>query len=63
MIIYENDCCGCATGAYPCLGDSYSLRHAAHYYCDECGWETSIYEFDEQELCIRCIEQRLRKIK
>lgn len=63
MIKIENDCCGCATESYPCLGHLCSLRNVTHYYCDECKQETSIYEFDGEELCIRCIERRLQKIE
>lgn len=58
----ENDCCGCATPGYPCLGSTCELRNAIHYYCDECGNETQLYEFDGQELCIECIEAMLEKI-
>lgn len=58
----ENDCCGCAVPGYPCLGSGCKLRNAIHYYCDDCGDETQLYEFNEQELCIECIETMLEKI-
>lgn len=59
MVKIENDCCGCATGSYPCLGNSCPLRHREHYYCDECGEEDKLYEYDGRELCIDCIEKSL----
>ena len=58
----ENDCCGCAVSGYPCRGNACELRNVIHYYCDRCGDETQLYEFDGQELCIDCIETMLEKI-
>lgn len=66
MVKLENDCCGCAVPAYPCVGDSCPNRQVPHYYCDECGWEAdgsdSIYYFDGQELCIECIKEKLEVV-
>ena len=46
-IRYENDCCGCAVPAYPCLGESCPLQHQKHYYCDNCHEEADkLYRFD-----------------
>lgn len=39
MIVYENECCGCAVPGYPCIGDACSLTHVPHIYCDICGEE------------------------
>lgn len=55
----ENDCVGCEL---PCIGDSCPYRNVTHYYCDNCGDETQIYEFEGEELCIDCIEKRLKKV-
>lgn len=63
MVVRENDCCDCASGAYPCLGISCHLRNAPHYYCDECGDEADIYYFEGTELCIDCIKKRLKQVK
>lgn len=62
MIKYENECCGCATETYPCLGSGCVNRNVPHYYCDKCGEETKLYYFDGKELCIDCIEQLLDKV-
>ena len=32
MITYENECCGCAVPAYPCMGDACPNRHV-HDVC------------------------------
>ena len=54
----ENDCVGCAVPLYPCRGDSCSLRHVPHYYCDSCGYEfepEALYvNEDGEELCTEC---------
>lgn len=55
MIRYENDCCDCAVPGYPCLGNSCELRHFPHYYCDSCGDETELYDFEGKELCANCV--------
>ena len=34
---YEvNECCDCATDAYPCIGDECSQLHKTYYQCDMC---------------------------
>lgn len=51
----ENDCCGCASPAYPCRGSSCPLRSVEHFYCDKCGSEAKLYEYDGKELCEECL--------
>jgi len=63
MVKHENDCVSCAVPGYPCLGSSCPNRHVAHYYCDDCGDETTIYEFGEEELCIDCVVKRLKVVE
>lgn len=60
MIVAENDCVDCGL---PCLGDSCPYRNVPHYYCDECGEEEQLYEFDGEQLCIDCIIERLKKVE
>ena len=36
MITYEDECCGCATESYPCLGNACPNRNVKHLYCDKC---------------------------
>ena len=61
MIRVENDFCGCAVPGYPCLGNSCPKRHVKHFYCDECGRETILYEIDGQQLCRECLTDCLIK--
>ena len=58
-LVYENECVGCAVPAYPCRGEYCPLRHVPHYYCNDCGNETKLYEFEGEQLCIKCVENRL----
>lgn len=62
MIKIENDCVGCPP-EMGCMGSSCPNRNVKHFYCDDCGDETDLYEFDGEELCIDCIEKRLDKVK
>ena len=57
MLIYENECCDCATAAFPCLGDLCDRRRVPHYYCDnpECRAEERLYYKKGKELCAECI--------
>lgn len=59
MIRYENECVDCGL---PCLGNSCPYRNVPHHYCDKCGFEEDLYYFDDEELCIDCIKDRLEKV-
>lgn len=64
MITYENECCGCAVPAYPCIGDACPNRNVPHLYCDRCENQVdTLYHFDWQELCIDCIEEMMEKVE
>lgn len=56
MTTYENDCVGCDV-CYHC-----GAKKTKHIICDDCGEEKPIYDYEGEELCIDCIEQRLRRI-
>lgn len=61
MIKYENECVDCGL---PCLGSSCPNRNVKRIYCDKCGDEAEhIYYFDDQELCIDCIEEMLEEVE
>lgn len=61
MIRIENDCVDCGL---PCLGRSCPLTSVKHFYCDECGDETTLYRFyDGEELCINCIKKKLEVVE
>lgn len=58
----ENQCCGCATDGYPCLGSACPHTHVEVYYCDKCGDELEdIYDVDGEELCEYCLKEKFRR--
>lgn len=59
MCKYENECVCCDL---PCMGTSCPNLNVPHYYCDDCGEEDTLYEFDGEELCINCIKNRLTEV-
>jgi hypothetical protein len=64
MIIYEDECCGCAVPGYPCMGSACPNRDVPHYICDECGYDVEIlYKYEGEELCLDCIEGRLEVVE
>ena len=59
MRYYEDECCGCASPGYPCIGDSCPNRHVLKFQCDNCGTddlnEDDIEIGDNgEELCTDC---------
>lgn len=62
MIKYEDECCGCAVPAYPCLGSTCPNRNVPHYYCDTCGEEVDeFYVVDDsadEYICEDCLKQK-----
>lgn len=64
MVKYENDCCGCAVPAYPCMGSACPNRNVPHLYCDECEEEAEeLYKVDGKELCIDCLKKMFEKVE
>lgn len=59
MIQYEDECVGCG---FPCIGEGCHYKNVPHFYCDECGTEDEIYEFEDEQLCIDCIRARLTPV-
>lgn len=63
MVVRENDCCGCASPGYPCIGISCELLRVPHFYCDRCGNEDTLYWFEGEQLCIECIKDDLEEVE
>lgn len=62
MTTYENECCNCKTGGYPCKGPSCPALHVRRVYCDICGDEvTGWYEYDHMDLCQECLLDLLKR--
>lgn len=61
---YEDECCDCATGGYPCRGSSCSNRNVMHLKCDDCKDEVNtLYLFEGEELCEECLISKFEKIE
>ena len=58
----ENECVGCRGIGLPCMGNSCPNMNVTRFYCDRCGEEEQLYNYDGEELCINCIEDLLEKV-
>lgn len=54
MVEYENDCVSCDPFCINC-----GRKRVPHYYCDECGDEAKLYEYEGSQYCERCVLQFL----
>lgn len=54
-----NECCNCATPGYPCLGSSCPRRRVERFYCDKCGFEATLREYEGKELCVECLLEEI----
>jgi hypothetical protein len=62
MIVIENECVGCPPDL-GCIGNSCPYLRVPRFYCDECKDETKLYWFENEQLCIDCVEHRLERVK
>lgn len=60
MIKYENDCVSCG---FPCKFNSCPYYSAPHYYCDRCGDEDELYEYEDEQLCENCLLHTVPKVE
>ena len=58
----ENECVGCPP-EMGCLGSACPNRNVIRYYCDECGKEGTLYEYDGEELCADCLLEAVPKVE
>ena len=64
MITYEDECCGCATESYPCMGSACLNRHVLHLYCDKCKEDVdNLYEYEGEQVCVDCILKDFKKVE
>lgn len=61
-LVISDECCSCASGGYPCRGETCSLRHVPHLLCDDCSEETTLYYYEDEMLCLDCIIDRLHEV-
>ena len=59
MKIKVNNCCDCGK---PCLLFCPLRDDSYEYVCDDCGDNTQLFYYDDKELCISCIKDRLEKV-
>ena len=63
-IRYEDECCGCAVPAYPCMGDACPNRNVQHFYCDKCDEDVEeLYETENGQLCTECVLKMFEKVR
>lgn len=62
MMRLENECVGCPTEK-GCLGSACPYVDVPHFYCDGCGEEDVLYEYDYGEYCIDCIKEKLTVVE
>ena len=51
MRIIENECVDCGL---PCI-DTCPYKNVTRYYCDKCGEESTLYHYDNYEICEQCL--------
>ena len=52
----ENECVQCYLNiGLPCIGDTCKYRNVARFYCDRCGFEETLYHYENEELCKDCL--------
>ena len=62
MIAIESDCVDCPA-EMGCIYGACPYYRVVRYYCDKCGEEETIYEFDGEQLCADCILERLERVE
>lgn len=68
MVKYENQCCDCTAGGYPCVGKDCHHRNVKIYVCDCCHDEVDeLFEYDtegyEEQLCANCLLGRFKIVE
>ena len=64
MIKIMDECCDCANGAYPCLGESCEKRHVKHLICDQCNADAeTLYDVEGKQLCESCLETQFGTVE
>lgn len=61
--VYEDECCGCAVPAYPCMGSACPNRNVLHLICDKCKEDVEeLYDTENGELCEECTLKQFKKV-
>ena len=59
----EDECVGCTDMGLYCIGSSCPNRNVARFYCDGCGDETTLYDYNGKELCQDCLLKNFEVIE
>ena len=51
----ENECVNCQDVGLHCLGSICKYRNVVRFYCDRCHEETTLYHYEDKELCRDCL--------
>ena len=62
MIKFENECVDCPEDI-GCVGKWCPYLNVPRFYCDRCKNEAELYWFDDEQLCIDCVEKQLERVK
>ena len=62
MIKLEDECVGCPP-EIGCFGNRCPYKNVPRFYCDECGFEEDLYWYDNEQLCIGCIKNKLERVE
>ena len=54
MIEYEDECVGCPP-EIGCMGSACPHRNVPHTYCDYCGDEARLYDWEGDHVCKECV--------
>lgn len=46
-----------------CLGSTCKYQNVPHYYCDKCGDEDKLYNYDGEQLCKDCLLENFDIVK
>ena len=59
----ENECIGCTSIGLPCLGSTCPKRNVVRFYCDRCKEETTLYYFEDAEICQDCLLKEFKIVE
>lgn len=60
MVKYQKECVDCG---FPCAGSSCPNFNVPRCYCDKCGCEEDLREYDGEQWCDDCILAEFPKIE
>ena len=58
MIQYKDECVGCPP-YWNCTGNACIYRNIPYTYCDKCKDLTTLYQWDDKQLCKDCLVEEL----